>query len=232
MHGLLARTATITLRILVGLVLLLMASCVLEWTRLYSFEGRLPGQSGGALGSVLGPVGMRWLGFTGSGLVAILLGLVGAALAFRFSWGNVAERIGGLLHTQLESSRKKREVVQDKALGQQAAREREEVLTEERVEIKVHHPAPVPVEPSVMEVPKSARVAKERQKPLFSDMLDSKLPQVDLLDAAQTRQESVSTEMLDMTSRMIEKKLKDFGVEVWVILALPGPVITLSLIHI
>ena len=210
----------------VGLVLLLVASCVLEWTRLYSFEGRLPGQSGGALGSVLGPVGMRWLGFTGSGLVAILLGLVGAALAFRFSWGNVAERIGAMLHAQLEASRKKREVVQDKALGQQAAREREEVLTEERVEIKVHHPAPVPVEPSVMEVPKSARVAKERQKPLFSDMLDSKLPQVDLLDAAQTRQESVSTEMLDMTSRMIEKKLKDFGVEVWVILALPGPVIT------
>ena len=209
-----------------GLVLLLMASCVLEWTRLYSFEGRLPGQSGGALGNVLGPVGMRWLGFTGSGLVAILLGLVGAALAFRFSWGNVAERIGSVLHAQFESSRKKREAVQDMALGQRAAREREEVVSEERIEIKVHHPAPVPVEQTVLEVPKSARVAKERQKPLFSEMPDSKLPQVDLLDAAQTRQESVSTEMLDMTSRMIEKKLKDFGVEVWVILALPGPVIT------
>ena len=209
-----------------GLVVLLVASCVLEWTRLYSFEGRLPGQSGGALGSVLGPVGMRWLGFTGSGLVAILLGLAGASLAFRFSWGNAAERIGGFLHARLESSRKKREAVQDKALGQRAAREREEVVTEERVESKVHHPTPVPVEPTVLDVPKSARVAKERQKPLFADMPDSKLPQVDLLDAAQTRQESVSTEMLDMTSRMIEKKLKDFGVEVWVILALPGPVIT------
>jgi len=209
-----------------GLVVLLVASCVLEWTRLYSFEGRLPGQSGGALGSVLGPVGMRWLGFTGSGLVAILLGLVGASLAFRFSWGNAAERIGGFLHARLESSRKKREAVQDKALGQRAAREREEVVTEERVESKVRHPTPVPVEPTVLDVPKSARVAKERQKPLFADMPDSKLPQVDLLDAAQTRQESVSTEMLDMTSRMIEKKLKDFGVEVWVILALPGPVIT------
>ncbi len=209
-----------------GLVVLLVASCVLEWTRLYSFEGRLPGQSGGALGSVLGPVGMRWLGFTGSGLVAILLGLVGASLAFRFSWGNAAERIGGFLHARLESSRKKREAVQDKALGQRAAREREEVVTEERVESKVRHPTPVPVEPTVLDVPKSARVAKERQKPLFADMPDSKLPQVDLLDAAQTRQESGSTEMLDMTSRMIEKKLKDFGVEVWVILALPGPVIT------
>jgi len=209
-----------------GLLLLLCASCVLEWTRLYSFEARLPGDSGGALGSMLGPVGLRWLGFTGSGLVAILTGLAGSALAFRFSWGNVAERIGGALHTRLESSRKKREAVQDMAMGQQAAREREVVVSEERVEIKEHHRAPVQVEPVMLEVPKSDRVAKERQKPLFKDLLDSKLPQVDLLDAAQVRQETVSPEMLDMTSRMIEKKLKDFGVEVWVILALPGPVIT------
>ena len=209
-----------------GLVLLLSASSVLEWTRLYSFDARLPGDSGGALGSLLGPVALRWLGFTGSGLVAILLGLAGAALAFRFSWGNVAERIGSALHARLESSRKKREAVQDIAMGQQAAREREVVVTGARVEIKEHHPVPVQVEPVVLEMPKSERVAKERQKPLFADMLDSKLPQVDLLDAAQARQETVSPEMLDMTSRMIEKKLKDFGVEVWVILALPGPVIT------
>ncbi len=151
---------------------------------------------------------------------------MGAALAFRFSWGNVAERIGAALHARLESSRKKREAVQDIAMGQQAAREREVVVSGARVEIQEHHPEPVQIEPVVLEMPKSERVAKERQKPLFADMLDSKLPQVDLLDAAQARQETVSPEMLDMTSRMIEKKLKDFGVEVWVILALPGPVIT------
>ncbi len=209
-----------------GLLMLLGASCLLEWTRLYSFDVLLPADSGGALGSVLGSLGLRWLGFTGSGLVAILLGLVGAALAFRFSWGNVAERIGAAMHAQLEYRRKKREAVQDIAMGQQAAREREVVVTGERVEIKEHHPAPVQIEPLVLEVPKSERVAKERQKPLFADMPDSKLPQVDLLDTAQARQETVSPEMLDMTSRMIEKKLKDFGVEVWVILALPGPVIT------
>jgi S-DNA-T family DNA segregation ATPase FtsK/SpoIIIE len=85
----------------------------------------------------------------------------------------------------------------------------------------------VPVETQRMvEVPKSARVAKERQKPLFADMPDSKLPQVALLDEALLRQETVSNETLEMTSRMIEKKLKDFGVEVRVVLAQPGPVIT------
>ena len=210
-----------------GLVFLMCASCALEWSRLYSFEARLPGDSGGVLGSLVGPVSVRWLGFTGSGLMAIALGVAGSSLVFRFSWGNVAERVGAYLHSWIESSRKKRELVQDMALGEQAAREREEVVSEERVEIEEHHAtAPVLVEPLVLDVPKSVRVAKERQKPLFAEMLDSKLPQVDLLDSAQTRQETVSAETLDMTSRMIEKKLKDFGVEVWVILALPGPVIT------
>ena len=209
-----------------GLVLLLCASCVLEWTRLYSFEARLPGDSGGALGSLLGHVGVRWLGFTGSALFAIALGLAGSSMAFRFSWSHVAERVGSYLHSLIESNRKKREMVEDLALGQQAAREREEVVTEERIELEEHHVVPVLVEPVVLEIPKSERVAKERQRPLFAEMRDSKLPQVDLLDGAQARQETVSAETLDMTSRMIEKKLKDFGVEVWVILALPGPVIT------
>ncbi|MCA0328118.1 MAG: DNA translocase FtsK, partial [Proteobacteria bacterium] len=76
------------------------------------------------------------------------------------------------------------------------------------------------------EVPRSPRVVKERQKPLFNELPDSRLPQVDLLDSALARQESVAPETLEMTSRLIEKKLKDFGVEVRVVAAAPGPVIT------
>jgi S-DNA-T family DNA segregation ATPase FtsK/SpoIIIE len=113
------------------------------------------------------------------------------------------------------------------AYGLVAAREREEVVFEERVEIKEHPPIAVHIEPEMIEVPKSARVAKERQKTLFSDAAtDSRLPQVDLLDDPLVRQDTVAPETLEMTSRMIEKKLKDFGVEVRVVAASPGPVIT------
>ena len=92
-------------------------------------------------------------------------------------------------------------------------------------------PAPKPepvriIEPAAAEPVMSDRVAKERQKPLFAEMPDSHLPQVDLLDGAPARQESVSADTLEMTSRLIEKKLKDFGVEVHVVAAAPGPVIT------
>jgi S-DNA-T family DNA segregation ATPase FtsK/SpoIIIE len=210
-----------------GLLLLLFSSTTLEWTRLYRFEGLLPGHSGGVLGYVLGAWAVRWLGFAGSGLVAIVLGLAGCSLVFRFSWLQVAERLGAWIYSFVESQREKREMAQDFEIGQQAMREREEVVIEEREEIVQHHPQPVIIEPPLhVDVPQSTRVAKERQKPLFSEMPDSKLPQVALLDEALQRQETVSPETLEMTSRMIEKRLKDFGVEVRVVLAQPGPVIT------
>lgn len=209
-----------------ALAVLLAASTTLEWSRLYRLEPRLPDHAGGALGYLVGPLATNWLGFTGSGLVAIALLVLGAAVVFRFSWSQVAERIGGAIDGFIESRREKREMAEDLALGQRAAREREETLQEERVEIEEHHPTPVLIEPVILDVPRSERVAKERQKPLFSDMPDNKLPQVDLLDASAGRQETVSSETLEMTSRLIEKKLKDFGVEVRVVLASPGPVIT------
>jgi S-DNA-T family DNA segregation ATPase FtsK/SpoIIIE len=209
-----------------GLALLLAASTGLEWSRLYRFEGRLPDHAGGALGYIVGPVGVKWLGFTGSGLVFVALLVLGAALVFRFSWSHFAERIGAAIDGFIESRREKRELAQDLAFGQRAAREREEKLVGERIEIEEQHPKPVLIEPLVVEVPRSERVAKERQKPLFSELPDSKLPQVDLLDGASGRQESVSADILEMTSRLIEKKLKDFGVDVRVVAAAPGPVIT------
>jgi S-DNA-T family DNA segregation ATPase FtsK/SpoIIIE len=209
-----------------GLALLLYASTLLEWSRLYSLEPRLPDHSGGVLGHLVGSWSVQWLGFSGSGLVAIVLGVVGASLVFQFSWVQVAERIGCWLDTFIESRREKRELAQDLELGQQAAREREEILIDEYEEIQAHHPKPVVIEPVRVDPPPSTRVAKERQKPLFSEMPDNKLPQVALLDGALLRQETVAAETLEMTSRMIEKKLKDFGVEVRVVLASPGPVIT------
>jgi DNA segregation ATPase FtsK/SpoIIIE, S-DNA-T family len=210
----------------IAMAVLLLASAVLEWSRLYRFESHLPDHAGGAVGYLVGPLAVKWLGFTGSGLLAVALLVLGSAIVFRFSWSHVAERIGAWIDGFIAARREQREIAEDLALGERAAREREETLQEERIEIEEHHPTPVLIEPVIIDVPKSERVAKERQKPLFAEMPDSKLPQVDLLDAAAGRQETVPAETLEMTSRLIEKKLKDFGVEVRVVAAAPGPVIT------
>jgi len=148
---------------------------------------------------------VKWLGFTGSGLLWLALGLAGSGLAFRFSWTHVAERIGRSFDGLVVSRREKRERAEDEQVGLRAAREREVVMQEERAEARQHPVVPVQIEPVMAEVQKSTRVVKERQKPLFTELPDSKLPQVDLLDGATARQETVSAETLEMTSRLIEK---------------------------
>jgi len=237
----------------IGMTLLLTSSCALEWTRLYRWEAHLPGHSGGVLGYLLGELSMQWLGFTGSALTGIVLMVLGMAMVFRFSWAEMAEGIGARIDALIQRRHVQREIETDLAMGQQALREREQTAHfqpmdppwENRAEpsldgelpsspqleiaplpVPPAKPAPMVIEPGVTEVPRSERVAKERQKPLFNELPDSKLPQVDLLDALTARQETVSPETLEMTSRLIEKKLSDFGVQVRVVAAAPGPVIT------
>jgi S-DNA-T family DNA segregation ATPase FtsK/SpoIIIE len=208
-----------------GLALLLSASCALEWTRMYHWEGAVPGRhAGGVLGYTLGPLSMKLLGFAGSGVLWIAALVAGLAMAFRFSWLRMAERIGSWIDTLRERRVERIERAEDIRLGEKAQREREQVVEVEH-HLQEEH-APIVIAKPVVEVPKSERVVKERQKPLFKDLSDTKLPQVDLLDAAPGRVETVTPETLEMTSRLIEKKLKDFGVEVRVVTASPGPVIT------
>ena len=209
-----------------GLLLLMFASTSLEWTRMYRFESLIPGQhAGGVLGYGLGRLSMKWLGFTGSGVLWIAGLVMGMSLALRFSWVKVADRIGAWVESLREKRQERIERAEDIRIGEQAKAEREQVVEVERQVVEDH--VPIVIEAPVVEVPKSERVAKERQKPLFTELTDTKLPQVDLLDAAPSRLEAtVTPESLEMTSRLIEKKLKDFGVEVRVVAASPGPVIT------
>jgi DNA segregation ATPase FtsK/SpoIIIE, S-DNA-T family len=234
----------------VGLFVLMSSSCALEWARLTRWDAMLPGTSGGALGYAVGHFSLKWLGFNGSSLIEIVCIALGMGWAFGFSWGQVCESLGAKIDGLMQSRQVKREMEEDLAMGQQALREREQLQSKLPIEPQLHpfgnefeekplfaaagvaapvfaEPvAPMVIEPTVTAVPRSERVVKERQKPLFNELPDSKLPQVDLLDSLTQRQEGVAPETLEMTSRMIEKRLKDFGVEVRVVAAAPGPVIT------
>jgi DNA segregation ATPase FtsK/SpoIIIE, S-DNA-T family len=208
-----------------GIALLMLASVTLEWTRLYRFEEDLPGHAGGVFGAMLGPVSMQAFGFLGAGVLCIVMFVLGLAMAMRFSWANVAETIGRGWDSMLHKQQARRDRAEDVRLGEASLREREKVLDVVRND-DAPPPAPVVIAPAVLDVPKSTRVIRERQKPLFAELSDSKLPQVDLLDAAPVQRETITPESLEMTSRLIEKKLSDFGVEVKVVTASPGPVIT------
>jgi S-DNA-T family DNA segregation ATPase FtsK/SpoIIIE len=215
-----------------GNVLLLLSSTGLEWTRLYRFEDNLPGHhAGGVIGYLIGQFGMNWFGFNGSCLIFIAFMMVSLSWVFRFSWIHLAENIGSFVDHFIEVRREKKAREEDIAMGLAAAKERDEVLHGVKAEAEAeYHPPHINIrvqkEPEPVVAPKSERLARERQKPLFNELPDSRLPQVDLLDANRSKVDTVSTETLEVTSRLIEKKLKDFGVEVHVVEASPGPVIT------
>lgn len=207
-----------------GLLLLIGAATALEALRLQGLASVLPGASGGIVGGLIGPALAAVLGYTAASVLLIALIAIGASLFFDFSWLAVSERVGTLIEQAVLRMRQRREAEEDRVIGQQAAMQREAALEEERE--RVEEAPTVLIERPAPRVAPSERKQKERQVPLFADMGDSKLPALDLLDEPPPTVETVSTDTLEFTSRLIEKKLKDFGVEVTVVAAYPGPVIT------
>ena len=208
-----------------GFGLLLASSSALEALRLYTLKAQLPLLPGGILGEVIGRSADAYFGFTGATLLLLLGVAVGLSLFTGLSWLALAERAGGAVEWAYEAVRQKLDERKDRQVGEAAQEVREQIVVEERRELFDDH-STIRIEPPVVEVPQSLRVEKEKQAPLFADMPDTGLPPLMLLDAPDAHIETVSAETVEFTSRLIEKKLKDFGVQAEVKAAYPGPVIT------
>ena len=206
-----------------GFGLVLLCSAGIEALRLYRLPATLPLAPGGAIGDLVGNGLARFVGFNGATLLLLALFAVGWSLFSGMSWLRLMERIGTAIEDGLGWARRRAEARDDRKAGEQALAEREAiVLSKHRDEPR----EPVLVVPPVVEVPKSERVVREKQRPLFRELPDSPLPPLALLDDPPASQETVSPETLEYTSRLIERKLADFGVAVKVLAAYPGPVIT------
>jgi len=208
----------------IGFVLMLTGSVAIEYLRMHSLKAQLPRAPGGVLGQLIGSAAQNAFGFTGATLFLLLLFGVGFSLFFHVSWLAVAERIGGAIEGGIERVRMLYTAREDRRIGHVAEVKREEVVEQKRA--KVVEAPPIRIEPQVVEVQKSERAQKEKQVSLFADLPDTNLPPLSLLDEPPAAQETVSVETMEFTSRLIEKKLSDFGVEAKVVAAYPGPVIT------
>ena len=208
----------------IGFFALLLASASLEGLRLHSFHVQLPLAAGGIVGVSLGDLFTRWFGVTGGTLMLLFLGAIGLSLFSGLSWLEVSERLGERVERGWLYLTNRWEAARDRRLGELAATRRDQVVEEEKKKLDEHEP--VRIEQPEVEIRKSARVAREKQKPLFEDLPDSPLPPLHLLDEAAGDMQVLSADTLEYTSRLIEKKLLDFGIEVKVVAAQPGPVIT------
>jgi S-DNA-T family DNA segregation ATPase FtsK/SpoIIIE len=165
------------------------------------------------------------VGFSGSTLILLALIVFGCSLFFGFSWLAIAEKVGGGLEWIWLKVKNGRAARQDRRAGQVAQAVRHEQV--EAKHEKIVHEQPVRIEPAIVVVEKSERVQKEKQQSLFIEpSATGDLPALSLLDQPGEAFETVSDETIEYTSRLIEKKLADFGVTVQVVAAQAGPVIT------
>ncbi len=207
-----------------GFLVVLTSSSGLEALRFYSLKAVLPLAPGGILGAAVSDALSRLLGFTGGTLILLLLFAAGFSLFTGLSWLTVIERLGGWAEAAYLFVARRWQQRIDRRAGEKAVVEREETLEESRKRLEIHEP--IRIEPPAAGIPKSLRVEREKQVPLFEDLPDSLLPPLHLLDEPDDNVEVLSADTLEFTSRLIEKKLLDFGVEVKVVAAYPGPVIT------
>jgi len=208
----------------IGFVLVIVASAAIEAIRLWRLPVALPGSPGGAFGDLVGRTLAGSLGFNGATLILLAAFAIGFSLFTGVSWLRLMERIGAAIDGVLAWLRRRREEREDRRIGDEARLAREQTVELTRIDDDVREPLLV-VPPAPL-APKSDRVVKEKQRPLFTDLPDSPLPPLALLEEAPPASETVGAETLEFTSRLIERKLADFGVQVKVLAAYPGPVIT------
>ena len=208
-----------------GFLLLLAGAVGLEASRLYDLAVALPLKPGGLFGELVSVPLLAVLGPVGGTLLMLLMACIGFSLATGMSWMTLFERLGAGIEGMALWVARTWEARRDRRAGEIAATVREETVEVKR-RILTEDPEPVRIEaPPVIE--RSERAQRERQKPLFLDLApDSQLPALSLLDAPAATRDSIAPETLEFTSRLIEKKLSDFGVTVNVVAAYPGPVIT------
>ncbi len=167
----------------VGFVVLVVASAAIEHLRLNSLTVPLPLAPGGMIGSLAGNPLLRVFGFTGSTLLLLLLAAIGLSLFTGLSWVRFMERFGGWLEDGYLFVLNSVRAWQDRRAGTVAKVEREEVVEEVKKRIVDEH-EPIFIVPPVLEIPRSERVEREKQVPLFENLPDSLLPPLSLLDQA------------------------------------------------
>ncbi|MFI4924755.1 MAG: DNA translocase FtsK 4TM domain-containing protein, partial [Vicinamibacteria bacterium] len=176
----------------IGFAVLLVASSAIEALRFWKSSAVLPLGPGGAIGESLGSVLTRGFGDNGATLLLVAAFLGGFSLFSGMSWLKLMERIGGALEGLVTYVRRRREERADRRIGEQATLEREAIVERSReTDVDRERVVVVPAPPPA---PKSERVVREKQRPLFTDMPDSPLPALSLLEEAAPLTEQVSAE--------------------------------------
>lgn len=212
-----------------GFVLLMIAACALA-TLHFEVAQDAPYIAGGVLGSIVVDISVPMLASLGSTLLYLAIFLFGLTITATISWLDVIDRVGAMTlnfgSTVMSRSRKWLEERKQEMATKERLETRKKVLDIHIQKEKKRVPPTITAPPPKKPAP-SPRVQKEKQGTLFESASVKELPAIGLLDAWQeTNDSGFSKESLEAMSKLLELKLKDFGIDIEVTAVNPGPVIT------
>ena len=212
-----------------GLLLLLASGAAIATLCFGEAANPLPFSNGGIIGAAISAFMEKGLGYVGATILLLAMFAIGVTVFTGMSWLKLFEDIGrsvlfvfGWIGSRMATARKNREeqrVAREAIVVRKAAVEEEKQRTAKRQPPQIAPTAPPPKQ--------SPRAVKEKQGELFKGPVTGTLPALSLLDPADTNKKAgFSREALEALSRLLELKLKDFGVVAEVVSVLPGPVVT------
>jgi len=206
-----------------GFLLLLLSSSTFEAGYAINFSAQLPSEQGGILGTNTYDFLERAMGYIGTLVFLVISFAIGFSLFTGWSWITISESVGNFICNLCINIVAKIVDWQDRREGKKFEKQRTSFVESERK--KLEDREPVKILDIKSPAKESVRVKQEKQINLFGDS-DSILPPLNLLDQPASQVSIQSPETIEFISRLIEKKLLDFGIEAKVISAQPGPVIT------
>ena len=217
---------------LVAFILILVSTCsvssihfLIEW---------MPEGSGGILGLMIASSFIQFLDVIGTTLLMLALWFSFLPLFLGFSWVKVIDFLGSsvinisnYLYLSLKSliSYMKEHAVDKKAKKVEIKSVDKKAKATPVKEKSVENSKPK-IEKVLPPIEEGKKASKERQTKLFDESSESLIPSLDLLDEASNEKYGNSEESLEALSRLLELKLKDFGIDATVEEVLPGPIVT------
>ena len=217
---------------LIAFILILISTCtvssihfLIEW---------MPEGSGGILGLMIASSLMQLLDMIGTTLLMLALWFSFLPLFLGFSWIKVIDFLGSsvieissYIYLNLNSLILSiKDNTADKKVKKAETERVEKKVKETPVKEKSVESSKPKIEKVIPPIEEGKKASKERQTKLFDESSASLIPSLDLLDEASNEKYGNSEESLEALSRLLELKLKDFGIDATVEEVLPGPIVT------
>ena len=169
-------------------------------------------KAGGVIGATVVQILLNYFNIAGTYILLILILIVSLIFLVDFSLVTIAGRFSQSFRTALITIKNRISALTSLAVSK--------MKTERK---------PPPVIEENAPVPKKVKIKKVEQTHFDFTKADGKfqLPPFTLLEEAQHKDTRVKRDSLITNSRILEKKLSDFGVEGRVVEVMPGPVITM-----